>query len=94
MSGGRLTSVEIGKGGIAGNRIWCIADADTGQPAAPKKEVPWRPILLLHSRLRSCMPEIGFPDEAWLQADSGYLDDKVSRHFGFDASARPYGKAK
>lgn len=90
--GEQLTSVEIDKGGIAGDRSWCIADANTGQPAAPEKEVRWRPILFLQSRLLSGMPEIGFPDGMWAAVDSKHLDAKLSMHFGFDVLARPYEK--
>jgi len=94
MGGEQLQSVDIDKGGISGDRIWCIADVHTGEPAAPEKEARWRPILFLQSRLRVGTPEIGLPDGAWLEVGSEDLDVKLSRHFGFDVSARPYEKAK
>ncbi len=67
MAGEQRPSVNIDKGDISGDRIWCIADGLTGEPAAPEKEARWRPILFLQSRLRVDTPEIGFPDGAWLK---------------------------
>lgn len=51
MAGEQRPSVNIDKGDISGDRIWCIADGLTGEPAAPEKEARWRPILFLQSRL-------------------------------------------
>lgn len=94
MGGEQLTSVEIHEGGIAGDRIWCIVDSVTGQPAAPEKEGRWRPILFLQSRLRSDIPEIGFPDGKWVSIEDAKIAMRLRGHFGFDVSARPYEKAK
>lgn len=89
MGGEQLTSVEINNGGI-GDRIWCIVDAVTGQPAAPEKEGRWRPILFLQSRLRSDIPEIGFPEGEWISIEDAKIAMRLSTHFGFDVAARPY----
>lgn len=92
LGGEPLTTVWIGAKGIAGDRSWCLADAVTGQPAAPEKETRWRPALFLRSRLTSNFPEIGFADQTWLSVKDPDLSSRLTNHFGFDVVARPYTK--
>lgn len=92
LGGEPLTTVWIGADGIAGDRVWCLADAVTGQPAAPEKETRWRPALFLRSRLTSNFPEIGFADQTWLSVKDPDLSSRLANHFGFDVVAHPYTK--
>ncbi len=93
LGGERLTSVELGADGIAGDRSWSVVDAATGQPAAPEKEERWRAAVFLQSRLTDNTPDIGFPDGTWLSVLDEGLCSKLSDHFGFDVAAWPYAKA-
>lgn len=91
LGGERLASTNLNYTGIAGDRAWAIVDSNTGQPAAPERELRWRPALFLSSRLQNAIPEIGFPDHAWLPVNAPDIDERLGRHFGFDVSVRPYG---
>jgi uncharacterized protein YcbX len=90
LGGEQLQWVKLAEHGIVGDRDWCVADAISGQPAAPEKEERWRPALFLRSRLQQELPEIGFPDDTWLGVGDGGLDTKLSEHFGFAVATRPF----
>jgi uncharacterized protein YcbX len=90
LGGERLTSAELGTDGVVGDRTWCVADAQSGHPAAPEKEARWRPALFLHSRSGHDRPEIGFPDGEWLRVGERDTDAKLTLYFGFDVETRPY----
>lgn len=90
LGGERLTSVELGTDGIEGDRSWCVADAQSGHPAAPEKESRWKPALFLHSRSGRDRPEIGFPDGEWLRVGERDTDAKLTLYFGFEVETRPY----
>ncbi|MEO2040081.1 MAG: MOSC N-terminal beta barrel domain-containing protein, partial [Martelella sp.] len=83
LGGERLTSAVLGSDGIAFDRAWCICDAETGAPAAPEKELRWRPALFLSARLgEDNRPEIGFPDGGWTGVDDAGLAERLAAHFG------------
>jgi uncharacterized protein YcbX len=90
LGGERLTSAELGTDGVVGDRTWCVADAQSGHPAAPEKEARWRPALFLHSRSGHDRPEIGFPDGEWLLVGERDTDAKLTLYFGFEVETRPY----
>ncbi|WP_246617775.1 MOSC domain-containing protein [Rhizobium populisoli] len=90
LGGERLASVDLIATGVPGDRAWAVVDAQTGKPAAPEKEPRWRSALFLSSRLRHDIPEIGFPDREWIPVDALDMDKRLSHHFGFDVSVRPY----
>jgi uncharacterized protein YcbX len=93
LGGEQLTSANLGDHGIAGDRSWCLTEAHSFKPAAPEKEPRWHPALFLQARLQLDVPEIGFPDGAWLPVDASAMRTRLAEYFGFDAVARPYGKA-
>lgn len=93
LGGELLTSAVLGSDGIAFDRAWCICDAETGAPAAPEKELRWRPALFLSARLgEDSRPEIGFPDGGWMGVDDAALAEKLAEHFGFAVDVRPYAR--
>ncbi|MEO1989363.1 MAG: MOSC N-terminal beta barrel domain-containing protein [Martelella sp.] len=93
LGGERLTSAVLGSDGIAFDRAWCICDAETGAPAAPEKELRWRPALFLGARLgEDNRPEIGFPDGGWTGVDDAGLAERLAAHFGFAVDVRPYAR--
>ncbi|WP_233136976.1 MOSC domain-containing protein [Agrobacterium vaccinii] len=94
LGGEQLTSVEIGTDGIEGDRNWCVVDRITSQAAAPEREERWRPALFLHARLNGRATEIGFPDGQWLPVTMAEIGERLSDHFGFEATVMPYAKAK
>lgn len=89
LGGERLASVDLIETGVPGDRSWVIVDAQTGQPAAPEKEPRWRPALFLSSRLQHDIPEIGFPDSAWIPVSDPDINRRLAHHFGFDVSIYP-----
>lgn len=93
LGGEPLKSVEIGVNGIEGDRNWCIVDRHSGQVATPEKEERWRPALFLHARLKDHVTEIGFLDGQWLSVTHTEIGERLSDHFGFDATVMPYAKA-
>lgn len=90
LGGQRLRSAELTSTGIAGDRSWCIVDAETGVPASPEREPRWRAALFLQSRFDSGRPCIGFPDGQWLSVDDDRLKPKLTEHFSFAVEVRPY----
>lgn len=90
LGGERLSVAILEAPGVQGDRGWAVVDCETGQPAAPEKEERWRPALFLSSRLKDGCVEIGFPDATWLPVDHPAMDQRLRRHFGFDATVRPY----
>lgn len=90
LGGQRLSSAELTSTGIAGDRSWCIVDAETGVPASPEREPRWRAALFLQSRFDSGRPCIGFPDGQWLSVDDDRLKPKLAEHFSFAVEVCPY----
>lgn len=93
LGGEMLSSAVLGSDGIAFDRAWCVCDAATGAPAAPEKELRWRPALFLSSRLgEDQRPEIGFPGDDWMPVDDDVLAERLGDHFGFAVDVRPYAR--
>lgn len=91
IGGEAMAEVGLSVTGIPGDRQFCLFDPATGKPAAPEKEPRWRPALFLIARRQGDgLPEIGFPDGAWLHLDNHKLDDRLLQHFGFPARIGTY----
>nr|WP_280136415.1 MOSC N-terminal beta barrel domain-containing protein [Rhizobium sp. Leaf262] len=90
LGGEQLASIHVREHGIQGDRCWAIVDTQSGEAAAPEKQERWRPALFLNSRLNGEATEIGFPDGTWINASRSVISARLSDHFGFDVTARPY----
>jgi uncharacterized protein YcbX len=90
MGGERLTSANVGPGGVAADRLWGVVDTRDGDVAAPEKRRHWRPLPNLSSRMGETGPEISSSDEVWLPADSAEARALLSAHLGFPAALMPH----
>ncbi|WP_312408001.1 MOSC domain-containing protein [Rhizobium sp.] len=90
LGGERIASADLIETGVIGDRRWAIVDRQTGEPAAPERDARWRPALFLSARLQYDLPEIQFHDGSWVPVDAPDIDQRLTRHFGFDVSIRPY----
>ncbi|WP_275784204.1 MOSC domain-containing protein [Pararhizobium gei] len=92
LGGESLDTLTLDRGGVVGDRIYGLVDAQTGRPAAPEKDARWRPVLFLRSRTAAGTVEIGFPDGEWHDIGSGALNGRLSEYLGFPVAVRSYGK--
>jgi uncharacterized protein YcbX len=88
LAGEPLTKAAIDLDGVRGDRLWGIADADTGEVAAPERKRRWRQALEIEARIAGAGLEIRLPDGSWLDADSPTGRQALARYFGFPAELR------
>jgi uncharacterized protein YcbX len=91
MGGERLDAVKLRPGGVEGDRIWAVADAQSGEVAGPERRKQWRALPSLPARLPSgaSVPQVGDGEGGFLDADSEAARLALSRFLGFDAVLAP-----
>ncbi|BBK40800.1 molybdenum cofactor sulfurase [Allostella vacuolata] len=81
MGGERLDRAEVGPGGIGGDRLWGVVDAD-GEIASPKRR-RWRATPHVRARLGADGVELQLPDGTWRPGAAPETDAALAGHFTF-----------
>src|SRR5215207_3417554 len=93
LGGERLPSAALDGDGIAGDRRWGIADAESDAVARPS-ERRWRSTPQVEAREVADGLEIRVPGDDWRAAPGSDAAAALTRHFGFPAEVRrhvPFG---
>jgi uncharacterized protein YcbX len=86
VGGERVEVVDVGGGGIKGDRVFLLVDLLDGEAAAPEKLPRWRPALHLTASWDKGGMIAG---PSWsLSFSDPKLDDVLSGHFGFRCGLR------
>lgn len=96
LGGERLEQAELDGEGIAGDRLWGLAERDGGEVARPERR-RWRPVAGLGGRTGPGGIEIGEEEAGWLPIDSPAAATLASARLGFPVEPRrhvPFGEAK
>ncbi|MEA2778711.1 MAG: uncharacterized protein QOK29_255 [Rhodospirillaceae bacterium] len=88
LAGEALSEAPIDLDGVRGDRRWGIADAETGEAAAPERKRRWRQAMEIEARMAGAGVEIRLPDGDWLNGNSPAGREALVRHFGFPAELR------
>ncbi|MGE0718763.1 MAG: MOSC N-terminal beta barrel domain-containing protein, partial [Alphaproteobacteria bacterium] len=80
MAGEALERAEVGPGGIAGDRLWGLVEAATGEIASPKRR-RWHPTPHVEARATADGVHVRLPGGDWRDGDAAAPD--LERHFGF-----------
>lgn len=82
--GEALTTVEVDRRGLVGDRGWAVVDAD-GKFASGKDTRRFRrhdAVFTLGARLTGQVPEVRFPERDWLRVDDPEANRMLSAHLG------------
>lgn len=91
FGGEQRNALEIDTDGVAGDRLFGLVEAATGEPARPDREAKWHKLPLAHSRLTpSGELEIALPGSDWMPAPSAECDSALSDFLGFPVALRPF----
>ena len=88
VGGEALDRADLGSAGVTGDRRWCLADAASGEVAAPEKRKRWRPAPELLARGTERL-EVQIDGGPWLPAFTAEADEALRHHFGFAVEIRP-----
>jgi uncharacterized protein YcbX len=88
MGGESLAVARLGPGGIEGDRIWGVADAEG--VAAPERKRRWRALPSVRARLAAAGPEVEAAPGHWVPAGSEAAADAVSRAVGTAVRLMPH----
>lgn len=80
--GEALQALSVSAKGVSGDRAFCLFDPVTGLPAAPEKELRWRPAMFLRAYFDGA-PKIEFPDGASIAVTDPEIVSRLTEHFGF-----------
>ncbi len=93
FGGERQPALEIGEAGAAGDRLFGLVEAATGEPARPDREAKWHKVPLVRSRLSPAGGlEIALPGADWVPAPSAESDAALSHLLGFPVTLRPFSR--
>mgnify|MGYP000079584129 CR=1 FL=1 len=90
LGGERLDSAHIEPDGVAGDRQWGVADAETGGVAGPEREKRWRIAPEVSARLAGEGAEIRLGGGDWMPAGGEAARAALAAHFGFPVEIRPH----
>jgi uncharacterized protein len=90
VGGEPMRTLELSSGKVLGDRMLCLLDAASGMPAAPEKDIRWRPALFLRARFEGGRVDIQFPDKEWLSVISPFIRVRLAAHFGFEVDIGRY----
>lgn len=82
MLGEQLTKVQVGAGGIRGDRQYAVLDAVTGTVASAKQPRRWRSLLAITASHVNGTIELRLPGEPVLSLDHPDVDDRLSAFLG------------
>ncbi|MCC7274001.1 MAG: MOSC domain-containing protein [Alphaproteobacteria bacterium] len=85
MAGEALERAAITPDGIAGDRLWGVVDAATGEIASPKRR-RWHPTPHVETRATAAGVQVRLPGGEWQEADAAAA--ALERHFGFAVAFR------
>lgn len=88
VGGEALDRADLGSTGVAGDRRWCLADAASGEVAAPEKRKRWRPAPEILARGTERL-EVQIGSGPWLPAFTAEADESLRHHFGFAVEILP-----
>ncbi len=91
LGGEALDAIDINASGVAGDRLFGLIDAATGEIARPDANRKWHGVPRIAARLsRDGALEIRVPGGGWLAAPGEEADRAASAFLGFAASVRPF----
>lgn len=90
VHGEALDAAQVAPGGIAGDRIWGIRDAATGEIAAPEMRKPWRGTPELEARTGADVPEVRAPGGTWHPVTTAAASAAASERLGFAVDFAPH----
>jgi len=82
MLGEQLTEVQVGAGGIHGDRQYAVLDAVTGTVASAKQPRRWQSLLAITASYVDGTIELRLPAEPALRMDDPDVDDRLSAFLG------------
>lgn len=92
FGGERRPTLDLGRDGAAGDRLFGLVEEATGEPARPDREAKWHKVPLARSRLSAAGGlEIALPGAGWMPAPSPGCDAALSDFIGFPVALRPFG---
>lgn len=92
--GEALTTVEVDRRGLVGDRGWAVVDGD-GKFASGKDTRRFRrhdAVFTLAARLAAPVPEVLFPARGWLRVDDPGANQVLSAHLGGPMTFAPEGE--
>lgn len=92
LGGEEHQRIEVGAGGVVGDRLFGVIDVATGEPGRPDGDAKWHRLPLVRTRLTEAGLEVAVPDGRWRQAPSEATDAALSDFFGFAVSLRPFSR--
>ncbi len=90
LGGESLDALAIDLGGVDGDRLFGLIDAETAEIARPDAGVKWHGVPRILARLASGGLEVRVPGGYWLSAPGAAADQAASDYLGFSASIRRY----
>jgi uncharacterized protein YcbX len=95
LAGEALSEMAVDAGGAAGDRLFGLVDAATGEIARPDANAKWHGVPRIAARLAGDGSlEIRTPGGEWLAAPSEEADRAASAFVGFEASIRAFGQSE
>jgi uncharacterized protein YcbX len=88
LGGESLAGCAVGPAGLAGDRVWGLADRDSGETAFPESKRRWRSAPQVAARLTEAGLRLDFPDGRSLPPEGA--GDALAGHFGFPVLVRPH----
>lgn len=96
IGGELIAQARLTPAGVHNDRRYALIDAATGMPAAPERELRWRPALnIISTTPPGDVPVLHFPDGLVLPLDDLQINQHLSGYFGFPvmvAVHEPYGQ--
>lgn len=93
FGGERRDALDVGEEGAAGDRLFGLVEAGTGEPARPDREAKWHRLPLVRARLSPAGGlEIALPGADWQPAPSAGSDAALSDFLGFAVALRPFSR--
>lgn len=81
----------LGQGGAAGDRLYGLVDVESGEVAAPDRNVKWHKVPRIRTRLLADgRLEIAVPGGDWVAAPGSECNREISVFLGFNAAIRPF----
>lgn len=90
MAGEQLDQLQLGAGGVAGDRIWGLLDAATGRIASPGREKHFIGVPRAHAKAVEEGVALSLDGERWAGPQDTELLEGLSQAFGFMPLLKPF----
>ncbi|KRE02071.1 hypothetical protein ASE63_06745 [Bosea sp. Root381] len=90
MGGERLDHSPIEPGGVEGDRVWGLLDAQTGRIASPGREKHFVQVPLGHARFTGEGVAISADGSVWAAPDDPATLERLAQVFGFTPRLEPF----